>query len=169
MFKGWVVVLINKVNLMLMTWSIAETGFELMWLFMPFEHHLSWWNRVAHHVSSEGSTSWTGSHIMSHIPWEPNEVHRQSGLSTDIWPIGVCVNCSSDPPSQKNHIIKTTLALALTSILAGNLKAKEEPKSINYPWRKFLWEGPLWDRSGEEPTLVEPLCPGSGQASWVSC
>lgn len=41
MFKGWVVVLINKVNLMLMTWSIAETGFELMWLFMPFEHHLS--------------------------------------------------------------------------------------------------------------------------------
>lgn len=149
---------------MLMTWSIAETGFELMWLFMPFEHHLSWWNRVAHHVSSEGSTSWTGSHIMSHIPWEPNEVHRQSGLSTDIWPIGVCVNCSSDPPSQKNHIIKTTLALALTSILAGNLKAKEEPKSINYPWRKFFvgrtTVGSQWGGTHTCWTTVPWLWPG---------
>lgn len=90
----------------------------------------------------------------------PNEVHRQSGSSPDICPFGACVKRSSDPPSQKNHIIKTTLALALSSILAGNLRAKEELKSINYPWRKFLWEGLLWDHSGEEPTLVEPLCPG---------
>lgn len=41
MFKGWVIVLINKVNLLLLIWFVSKTGFELMWLYMTFEHHLS--------------------------------------------------------------------------------------------------------------------------------
>lgn len=62
----------------------------------------------------------------------------QSGSALAIWPLGAYVKCSSAPTSQRHHIIRTTVALALSSILAGDLKVKEEPEGINYAGRKLL-------------------------------
>lgn len=55
-----------------------------------------------------------------------------SGRLVPMW------NGSSGPSAQEHHIIRTTVALALSSILAGNLRVREEPKGINYAGRKLL-------------------------------
>lgn len=70
------------------------------------------------------------------------------------------------------HIIKTTVALALSNILVGNSsdKVKDELKGINYSWRKFLVGrlivGSQWERTH---TVIVPWCYGDGQNPWVSC
>lgn len=86
----------------------------------------------------------------------------QSGSAAAIWPLGACVKRSSGPSSQRNHITRTTAALALSSILAGNFRVKEEPKGINYAGEDVSCGK---DSSREEPTFVEPLCPGYSQVS----
>lgn len=80
----------------------------------------------------------TDSHVRIRIHRGPHEVQMQSGSAIAIWPLGACVRCSSAPTGQRHHIIRTTAALALNSILAGDLRVKEEPEGINYAGRKLL-------------------------------
>lgn len=80
----------------------------------------------------------TDSHVRIHSHWGPHEIQMQSGSAMAIWPFGACVKWSSAPTSQRHHIIRTTAALAPSSILAGDLRVKEEPEGTNYAGRKLL-------------------------------
>lgn len=106
---------------------------------MTFGRHRSCQNRVAHHVGSTGQHLMNGlTHMSGFAHRGPHEVQMQSGSAIAIWPLGACVRCSSAPTSQSHHIIRTTAILALSSILAGDLRVKEEPEGTNYAGRKLL-------------------------------
>lgn len=127
-------------SLILISWPAAKIGFQFgadvcdLWA-PPFLSGQSGPSRGQYRTAPHERTD---SHVRIRIHWGPHEVQMQSGSAPAIRPLGASVKCSSAPTSQRHHIVRATAALALSSIHAGDLRAKEEPEGINYAGRKLL-------------------------------